>query len=111
MECKDFNASIARFHVEEEYEFRKWAGKMPAFQFDPNWEVKIIPPFGGAVARFYVINGNKHISVYFDAYDELGCVGEPYWECYPNATNGDVARFLFGEEDALMQEIKKVLNG
>ena len=49
-------------------EYRNWAQKLPAFHFDKEWDVKIIPPFQGAIIRFYISYNGKFISVYFDAY-------------------------------------------
>nr|DAN90730.1 MAG TPA: hypothetical protein [Bacteriophage sp.] len=46
--------------------------KLPAFHFDKEWDVKIIPPFAGAIIRFVIDYKGKHVSVYFDAYSELG---------------------------------------
>ena len=63
-------------------ECRKWGSEIPALDFEKEWDVKIIPPFGGAVIRFYIEYNGKHVSVYFDGYSELGCVPEPYWEYY-----------------------------
>jgi len=66
----------------KEFEWSKWRGQIPYISFPSNWEVKIIPPNGGAIVRFLV---NPNVSVYLDCYDLLACYGEPYWEIY----NGD----------------------
>ena len=63
-------------------ECRGWGARIPALHFEKEWDVKIIPPFGGAVIRFHISHNNKNVSVYFDGYSELGCVPEPYWEYY-----------------------------
>lgn len=35
-------------------ESRKWTQEIPFLQFQSDWEVKIIPPFAGAVIRFLI---------------------------------------------------------
>jgi hypothetical protein len=89
-------------------EFRKWQKEMPYLTFKPHWQVKVIPPFAGAVARFVVKDGESTVSVYFDVDDTLGYVGEPYWEIYPDK-EGDNARFLMNETDELIQAISDSL--
>ena len=61
--------------AEEFHEYRKWANELPALHFDKEWDVKIIPPFAGAIIRFCINHNGKYVSVYFDGYSELGgCV-------------------------------------
>lgn len=60
--------------AEQIHDFRGWIEKLPVFHFDKEWNVKIIPPFAGAVIRFTIDYKNKHVSVYFDGYSELGYV-------------------------------------
>ena len=69
-----------RYNVEKREEWRRWCEEIPELQFPSSWNVKIIPPFGGAMVRFII---NEKISVYLDCYDSLGFMGEPYWEIYP----------------------------
>ena len=84
-----------------------WQGavsKIPFIQFPPDWQIQVIPPFGGALCRFQVLlPSNKKISVYLDWNDSLGCVGEPYWEVYPSL--GDARRCLLLEIPELLQLI------
>ncbi len=87
---------------------RDWVQKLPYLSFPAGWQVKVIPPITMAVVRFHVINSNgAHVSAYFDAYDALGYVGQPYWEIYP-AVDGDTERFLLGEETQMIEAIGKV---
>jgi len=83
-----------------EYEWDKWRGEIPAIKFKSEWEVKVIPPFAGAIVRF-VVNG---VSVYLDCYDILGCFGEPYWEIYPY--EGDTYRCKMNNVDELLEAIQ-----
>lgn len=98
-----------RYHVEhmEEWDmiFRK-IRECPGIKFDPEWEVRVVPPFGGAAARFRVSYNGKEISVYLDWYDRLGYMGFPYYEIYP-AANGDVERFDVFDTDNLVNAIRK----
>lgn len=95
----------ARHVIEEHYQWRHWGLNIPNLKFDSEWEVRIIPPFGGALARFNVIKDDKWVSIYLDGYDELGYVGEPYWEIYPNQ-HGDCSRHLMNDTEELMAEIR-----
>jgi len=94
----------ARFQVEIEEEWAKWRDKIPQIQFPNDWKVRIIPPLARAVIRFHV----NDISIYLDCYDNLGCVGEPYWEIYP-AADGDCERFLMADVTGLLDGIKRAL--
>ena len=87
-------------------ECRKWGSEIPALHFEKEWDVKIIPPFGGAVIRFCIEYNGKHVSVYFDGYSELGCVPEPYLEYYDGE---DCHRYLMDESEQMMTDIKKFL--
>lgn len=83
----------------------------PYLSFPPTWEVSIIPQYPYAEIRFLVRKrGGKNagISVYFDATDSLGCMGQPYWEMYPYC-DGDTRRFLLGEEKQLLNAIRYAL--
>jgi len=97
-----------RSKVEKCEEWMGWIAKIPSLRFSSEWEVKIIPPFAGAIARFHIDHGDAHISVYLDGYDNLGCVGEPYWEIYPY--NNGTCRVLMNDTEELMKEIAEALN-
>lgn len=96
---------IERYKLEGQEKWREWVSKIPAIKFDPEWEVKVIPPFGGAMARFVVLAGEKRVSIYLDCSDNLGCVGEPYWEVHP--VDGDCARHLMADTDGLLKSIRQ----
>ena len=62
------------------FETHQWADDIPPLRFKEEWEVQIIPPFGGALVRFLVSANDKLLSVYLDGYNMLGGVrGEIYW--------------------------------
>jgi len=100
-----------RFAVERSQNWREWAFKIPFIQLKENWVISIIPPFCGAVARFRVRNNDngKTCSVYLDCFDELGCVGQPYWEVYP--IYDDCSRCYLNEVDELIELIEESLKG
>ena len=102
---KDYNL-VTEYHREMESD--KWRLGIPFLKFPENYEIKVIPPFAGAVVRFKVRFNDREISVYLDCYDMLGFVNEPYWEIYPS-TNGDVARFVMNDVKGLIDEIKNTL--
>lgn len=85
---------------------------IPFLRFRPDWEVKVIPPFLGAMARFQVRKGSAWVSAYLDVYTRLSglAFGEghtPHWEIYPAAGDAcmDVNRFPMEDVDGLMAAI------
>ena len=104
---RDFEVSkiISDYHRVQES--KKWMREIPVLHFEKEWDVRIVPPFGGAVIRFWIWHNNKKVSVYFDAYDELGFVGEPYFEYYDGK---DCYRYLMNESEQMMEDIKNHLN-
>lgn len=84
----------------------KWLDKVPTIQFPPHWEVAIIPPFRGALVRFRVKKDNAWISVYLDVYDNLGSMGQPYWEVYPCVGEDGTQRFLMNDTQGLIECIE-----
>lgn len=102
---------LARRAVETDEEWRNMYDEIPFLHFEKEWEIKIVPPFGGATIRFFVHYMNKDISVYLDWFDNLGCVGEPYWEVYEYDSGADVTKFGLNETKEMMAHIKKCLEG
>lgn len=92
---------------DETFETREWAGNIPSLRFKEEWEVQIIPPFGGALIRFLVSANDKFLSVYLDGYNMLGGVrGEIYWEVFDGE---DIERFKIGESEQMMARIEEKL--
>lgn len=98
----------ARMVIESAHKWREWGGVIPYLKFKEDWEVQVIPPFGGALTRFLVRKDGVWVSIYLDGYDELGYVGEPYWEIFPNIYH-DTSRFLLDETDELLSAIEESL--
>lgn len=119
MEVKNINDEVNKTlyiaKVEQIHEYRKWCSNLPYFNFDKEWDVKIIPPFAGAIIRFYIKHGNKDVSVYFDGYSELGLMYDddekpiPYFEClFSNIML--TRRYLIDESEQMMDDIREYLN-
>ena len=95
--------AIKQAELERDERWTYWIKRIPAIKFKGSWEVKVIPPFAGAMARFWIDEGEAHVSVYLDVDDSLGCVGEPYWEVYP--IDGDTFRCFLHETKELIDAI------
>ena len=112
----DINLYWKRSEVEQGEKWREWCDKIPNLKFDKDWEVRIIPPFAGALARFIVFKGNKRVSVYFDGFSKLRFVINennepiPYYETYPSPDSDDVKRYYINETEEMLNDIRKVLN-
>ena len=96
------------YEVERIMEYHKWIREIPFIKFDSDWEVKVIPPFSGAVARFQIQKGDSFVSIYLDCYDKLGLFGEPYWEIYPHS--GDVYRCKMNNTEELLKAIRESIS-
>lgn len=85
---------MTRYTIEHHEKWREWIGRIPWIQFPTDWLVQVIPPFGGAIARFRVkLPSGSEKSIYLDAFGALGYYSKPdtpYWEVYP--VNGDTGR-------------------
>jgi hypothetical protein len=96
--------------LSDEFEYPKWRKEIPFIELPEGYLFKPIPNFTGSVVRFLAKKKGeeKEVSIYLDCYDELGLVGQPYWEVYP--VDGDTARFYMDEVDKLSQTIVEALN-
>jgi len=92
------------WEVCRDHEWGKWREEIPFIKWPSDWEVKAIPPAGGAIIRYEVKTPNcELISIYLDCYDLLGIMGQPYWEVY--CFNGEPERCLMNETDELLKLI------
>lgn len=99
---------LKRVEVEYAEEWREWVTQIPSLSFPSDWQVKVIPPFSGAMVRFQITTkAGGWTSVYLDCFDQLGFVGEPYWEVYPY--DGDTYRCMMNETTKLLRAIKHSL--
>ena len=106
---------ILRSRIEHEENWREWCTKIPPLHFGSDWDVYIIPPFGGALTRVAIKKNGKPVSVYFDAYSQLGHMCDrdgkpiPYFEIYPSP-DGEPRRYLPDETEHMMEDVRAVLN-
>jgi|AKVG01.1.fsa_nt_gi hypothetical protein len=99
---------LSRHEIERLEKWRECSQEIPYIKFKQEWEVKIIPPFAGAMARFMVKSGNANVSIYLDVYDVLGCCNGPYWEIYPHGES--VYRCDIDETDKLVNAISESIS-
>lgn len=94
---ENVNKSLMLSKVEQMHDFRCWARKLLA----------------GAIIRFVIDYKGKHVSVYFDAYSELGWMYDndeqpiPYFEYYDGV---DTHRYYLDESEQMMTDIRNFLN-
>lgn len=103
--------AIKRYEIERQENWHETRQKMPKLRFPADWDVTIIPPFGGAMVRFTVeLPCKTRKSIYADFHHALGYYGHPddecptpYWEVYP--VQGDVGRCDIDDVAELMRMI------
>lgn len=87
-----------RYEIEMNEQWRDIREKIPFIRFKECWQVRVIPPYLGAVARFEVKEDSSDsdavCSVYLDWFNVLGwCGGKPYWEVYTGVDKEGPERF------------------
>jgi len=109
-------ADLKRYEIERQEEWSDACKKMPKLRFPAYWDVTILPPFGGAMARFMVdLPCGQHKSIFADFHHTLGYFGMPgdqpipYWEVYPY--RGDVGRCEIGDVQKLFEMIADTNEG
>lgn len=99
-----------REKVEEFYQWKEWADRIPFLDFDSNWEVKIIPPLKCTVIKFHLKHKEKAeswVSVLLEADNYFGGPAEnPYWEVYPIDNCDSFLRIPLNETDKLLKTIR-----
>ena len=97
-------------------EWSKWAEKIPYIKFKPDWSVKVVPPYHGAMVRFLVKRGEVGwVSVFLDCHNSLGLfvdnIGSPapYWEVYPFKDYG-IFRVAMDNVEGLIEAISESLD-
>lgn len=99
----------SRYDVEHREGWKELIADTPYLTFNPEWRVRIIPPFCGAMVRFTI---NEDISIYLDSLNALGIVGKPYWEVYCDAQmEKGPERFLLDETDQILVLIDSLVKG
>ena len=116
------NIITRRTQVEDDERWEYWRSKIPAIIFPSHWQVRVVPPWNGVIARFWVdpigVVPNPEgpiVCVYLDANNRLGCYGDgsgfnPYWEATSrNTKDGNPFRCGMHETDKLIDDIDKTL--
>ena len=99
-----------RLEIEAIEKWESWIDKIPKLHFAEDWDIKIIPPYLGAMVRFVVTQKDATVSVYLDCNQMLGYAdGDPYWEIYPNY-DGDTQRFSIEDSKGLLAAISDSIN-
>ena len=104
----DIELELQRGIIEGKEGWKLISQQIPSLNFKEEWDVRIVPPFAGAVARFQITHNNKFVSIYLDWFDRLGIVGQPYYEIYDGE---NTERYLLNESDKMMKDIEKILSG
>lgn len=97
-----------RFKLESAEHWFSIIPQILPLHFKEEWDVKIIPPFSGAITRFYISYNDRFVSVYLDWYDRLGIFKKPYYEIYDGE---DTKRYSLDNTDEMMSDIDQILNG
>ena len=104
--------SVQRSVMEHARKWREWSLELPYLRFPPEWEVAVVPPFGGALIRFLVREPGmkERVSVYLDVDCSLGFVEYEggYWEIYPDK-DGENARYYLEDVDGVFEGIAESL--
>lgn len=107
----DESRILNSIQCEKSFKWREWVFKIPSINFPSHWNVKIIPPFAGAMIRFMVstekMKKKESISVYLDCYNMLGYMPEPYWEAYSPSSSDSPERFFMKDVNKLISYINK----
>ena len=85
--------------------------------FPSDLQLRIINPHTGAHVRCVLFTselkeaGRFFVSIYLDINDNLGLVGQPYFEIYyPSANTGGTYRYLFHEQATMWKDIFDTFN-
>lgn len=98
-----------RIEVELDEEWKDWLSEIPSLSFPKEWDIRVLPPFGGALIRFWVFKEGNWVSVYLDVFGRLAPLDTPYLEIYPNFF-GRTERFKMHDTENLLIAIERSLN-
>lgn len=112
---------LKRLEIESSEKWMEWREKIPFLKIPSDCEVKVNPPFAGALIRFVVRKNNREVSVYLDVNNSLGYYDleeTPYWEIFLlsqtdalNSNYKDIERFELNDVHGLLNGIKSLLEG
>lgn len=96
-----------RRDLEKSEKWGMWIHEIPYVSFPSDCKVKVVPPFGGAMSRFYIQKPDGAVlSIHLQVFDWLGTlrVITPYWEVYP--VKRSISSCHMQDVDTLIQLIK-----
>ena len=64
----EIERGLASSKVKKLFEWDKWSKEIPRLNFNSDWNVKIIPPFGGAIIRFNCEKNGENFFVASECY-------------------------------------------
>lgn len=92
-----------------EMESYKWALKIPFIRFPMHWEVRVLPPFIGAIVRFEIRYKNAIVRVALDGYGMLEYSEMPqYWSI--TSMHTDVQTCDMNDTESLIKLIEQILD-
>lgn len=101
---------VSRIEVENTERWFDWHEDIPALKFDPEWSVKVVPPFTGVLVRFFVYSAKGNmVSVCLDAFDRIGISETPFWEVSPYLDDNKQERFSIYDAEELVKGIRAAL--
>ncbi len=80
--------------------------KIPKLNFDSSWDVRIIPPFAGALIVFMVSKGDECCCVYLHKKNDFSW---PYWEVLSDTEND--YWIAMDNVEKLIDIIKSIVDG
>ncbi len=97
------------WEIDRDDKWLEWECKIPELNFDSSWNVRIIPPFAGALIRFKVFKGDKYCSVFLDVFNNLGWQKKAYWGVL--SYTDDEYEIAMDNVEELMKVIKSIVDG
>ena len=84
---------IERSNVERDESWRELSNEIPFIKFKAHWEVRVIPPWAFALARFNVRDSSKedkrYCSIYLDCFTMMDDLNGSFWEVFLCGVGGD----------------------
>lgn len=100
------------YEIDDEMEYDKWMVGLPFIQWPANYLIKVIPPFGAKVIRFWLKTADTQheLSIYLDGYNYSGCMPWPHYEVYGGEV-GDVSRCKWDDIEGLKRIVHEHFYG
>lgn len=83
-----------------------WIENIPYLNFEPDWQVKSLPPYNGAITNIHIKKGDNLIKLALYSCSVKAIVQGPYWVL---DFNGNIEHFDVNFTNTMMQHIKQLL--